>query len=242
MASKLPEVSAFVPAYNEADNITRVVTRLHDALEENAERHEIIVVIYEGCTDGTYHLVRGLIERDPLLRLISQPLGRVGYGVALRIGIEAARYRYLFYTDGDDQFDPEELGRLVELIQTCDLVTGYRIDRQDPLARRLTGRVYNMLVDAALRTGVRDVDCAFKLFRRSVFDGIALGCDTGMIDSEIICKARRAGYRIAEVGVDHHQRPSGSAHFEVGLGLPSPRVVLDLLAELWQVHRDLRDS
>jgi glycosyltransferase involved in cell wall biosynthesis len=240
LAPKLPEVSAFVPAYNEAGSITRVIARLHDALEEHADLHEIIVVLYEGCTDGSYQLVRDLISRDPLLRLVSQPLNRGGYGAALRIGIEAARYRYLFYTDGDGQFDPGEIGRLVELIQTCDLVTGYRIDRQDPLPRRLTGRIYNLLVDATLKTGVRDVDCAFKLFHGSVFDGITLGCETGMIDPEIICKTRRAGYRIAEVGVHHHRRRSGAAHFEAGLGLPSPRVVLDVLAELWRVHREIR--
>jgi glycosyltransferase involved in cell wall biosynthesis len=242
LASKLPEVSAFVPAYNEAGNIAHVVARLHDALEKYAELHEIIVVLHEGCTDGSYQLVRDLIARDPRLRLVLQPLDRGGYGTALRIGIGAARYRYLFYTDADDQFDPEEIGRLVELIRTCDLVTGYRIARQDPLPRRLTGWIYNLLVDATLRTDVRDVDCAFKLFRREVFDGVTLGCETGMIDPEIICKARRAGFRIAEVGVHHHRRRSGAAHFEAGLGLPSPGVVLDVLAELWRVRREVRGT
>jgi len=239
---KLPAVSAFVPAYNEAENIERVVRELHGALDAHARQHEIIVVLYEGCTDGTDHVVRALMAGDERLRLVLQPREQRGYGVALRLGIEAATHDYIFYTDADNQFDPAEIGKLVDLIGGCDLATGYRIDRQDPLARRITAKVYNLLVHAALGTGVRDVDCAFKLFRRDLFDRFELTCDTGLIDPEIVAKARRVGGRVAEIGVQHYPRAAGEAHFEADtrLGLPSPSVVLGILRELWQLRGQIR--
>jgi glycosyltransferase involved in cell wall biosynthesis len=241
--TKLSSISAFVPAYNEAANIERVIVGLHRALERVAHRHEVIVVLYEGCNDGTDSIVRRMMQSDDRLSLVLQPRERRGYGVALRMGIQAARYEYIFYTDADNQFDPAEIDKLAQLIDGCDLATGYRVNRQDPLARRVTARVYNWLVDALLGTGVRDVDCAFKLYRRSLFASMELTCDTGLIDPEIVSKARQAGQRVAEVGVSHYPRGGGEGHFEagaLGLGLPAPRVVLGVLAELWQLRGQLR--
>lgn len=242
LLQRLPAVSAFVPAFNEAANIERVVEKLHRALDRLAEQHEVIVVLYEGCTDGTDAIVRGLQARDDRLVLVLQPRERRGYGVALRMGIQAARHEYIFYTDADDQFDPEEIERLVEIMPGCDLATGYRIRRQDTLARRVTARVYNWIVDAVLDTSVRDVDCAFKMYRRSLFSGMELTCDTGLIDPEIVGKARRAGMRVAEVGVTHYPRGGGEGHFEAEsrLGLPSPKVVADILRELWRLRASVR--
>lgn len=241
-SNRLPAISAFVPAYNEAQNIEEVVTRLHRALERVADQHEVIVVLYGGCSDGTDSIVNRMMQADERLSLVIQPRERPGYGVALRMGIQAARHAHIFYTDADNQFDPDEIDRLVALIQDNDLVTGYRIRRQDPLARRVTAWVYNRLVDVALGTRVRDVDCAFKLYRRALFDGMTLSCDTGLIDPEIVSKARRAGLRVAEVGVTHYPRKGGEGHFEAEprLGLPSPGVVLGILGELWRLREEVR--
>jgi glycosyltransferase involved in cell wall biosynthesis len=237
---RLTSLSAFVPAFNEAGNIERVVDRLHRALERVADEHEVIVVLYAGCTDGTDRVVDRLLATDARLRLVVQPRDRRGYGVALRLGIEAARYDYIFYTDADDQFDPEEIDRLIALLAGHELVTGYRIDRQDPLPRILTARVYNWIIDLTLGTSVRDVDCAFKIYRRSLFSHITLRSDTGLIDAEIIGRARRAGLGVAEVGVHHYPRAAGRAHFESGgLGLPSPKVVLGVLGELWRLRQEI---
>lgn len=240
----LHEVSAFVPAFDEAGNIEQVITRLHTALERVARRHEVIVVLYEGCTDGTGDIVRRLQQHDDQLQLVIQPRARKGYGVALRMGIQAARYDYIFYTDADNQFDPEEIDRLVEIIEGCDVATGYRQDRQDPLARRVTAAVYNRLMDLVLGTGLRDVDCAFKLFRRSLFAGLRLTSDTGLIDAEIISRARHAGRRVLEVPVTHFPRAAGEGHFEADtpLALPSPRVVTDILRELYALRRQIRQD
>lgn len=239
MTPRLTSVSAFVPAFNEAGSIAEVVDRLHRALDRVAEIHEVIVVLHGGCSDGTDVIVRRLMRCDDRLSLVVQPRERPGYGVALRMGIQAARHDYIFYTDADNQFDPEEIDRLVSLIDSCDLATGYRADRRDPLPRLVTAWVYNRLVDAALGTGVRDVDCAFKLFRRSVFNAMELTCDTGLIDPEIVARARRAGQRVAEVAVTHYPRRAGAAHFESGGGLPSARVVLRILGELWRLRGEI---
>lgn len=237
----LEGISAFIPAYNEAGNIRGVVARLHGALARVAREHEVIVVLFEGCSDGTDDIVREMMRDDERLRLVLQPRERRGYGVALRMGIEAARHDFIFYTDADNQFDPEEIDKLVALVGEADLVTGYRIDRQDPLARKITARVYNVLVHVVLGTGVRDVDCAFKLFRREMFERFPLTSDTGLIDPEIVARARRTGHRVLQVGVNHYPRPAGEAHFEADtrLGLPSPVVVRDILLELWRLRREV---
>lgn len=238
----LPEVSAFVPAYNEAANIETVVQRLHQALDAVARRHEVIVVLYEGCTDGTDQILERLGAEDERLRVVLQPKDRRGYGVALRLGIEAARYSYIFYTDADNQFDPAEIDKLAAIIEGYDMVVGYREDRQDPLGRKITAAVYNKIMDLALGTRLRDVDCAFKLFRKQVFAEMRLSSDTGLIDPEIIARARLAGRRVGEVGVSHFPRAGGEAHFETGspLGIPEPKVVLDILAELWRLRSEIR--
>ncbi len=238
----LAEISAFVPAYNEADNIAEVVQRLHGAMEKVARKHEVIVVLYEGTSDGTDRILADLEQQDELLRVVVQPKARRGYGVALRLGIEAARYRYIFYTDADNQFDPDEIVRFAPLMEGADLVTGIREERQDPLARKITAAVYNKIMDVALGTGVTDVDCAFKLFRKAMFDGMTLTSDTGLIDPEIVARARMAGRLIMEVPVTHYPRAAGEAHFEADtpLGLPEPRVVLGVLSELWELRKQIR--
>jgi len=238
----LAEISAFVPAYNEADNIAEVVDRLHAAMELVARKHEIIVVLYEGATDGTDQILADMEKSDELLRVVVQPKSQRGYGVALRMGIEAAKYRYIFYTDADNQFDPAEIVRLAPLMEGADLVTGIREDRQDPLARRITAKVYNKIMDVALGTNLKDVDCAFKLFRKAMFDGMNLTSDTGLIDPEIVARARAAGRLIMEVPVTHYPRKAGEAHFEADttLGLPEPQVVIGILQELWTLRKAIK--
>jgi glycosyltransferase involved in cell wall biosynthesis len=238
----LAEISAFVPAYNEADNIAEVVDRLHSAMESVARKHEVIVVLFEGTTDGTDRVLAGLEKEDELLRVVVQPASHRGYGVALRLGIEAARYRYIFYTDADNQFDPAEIVKLAPLMQGADLVSGIRADRQDPLARKITAKVYNKIMDVALGTKLQDVDCAFKLFRKSMFEGMNLTSNTGLIDPEIVARARADGRLIMEVPVTHFARTAGEAHFEADarFGIPEPQVVFGILSELWELRKAIK--
>jgi len=238
----LARLSAFMPAYNEAANIEEAVSRLHQALARVARQYEIVVVLYEGCSDGTDRILARLAEEDGRLKVVVQPAQKKGYGVALRMGIEATQYPYIFYTDADNQFDPEEIDKLLQLIVGCDIAVGYRGARQDPPARRITALAYNKLMDLTLGTGVKDVDCAFKLYRRAALEEMALVSNTGLIDAEIICRARSAGRRIKEVEVIHYPRTGGEAHFEAGswFGLPSTMVVTDILRELRKLRRLLK--
>ncbi len=240
----LARLSAFMPAYNEAENIEQAVLRLSDALQRVAREYELLVVLYAGCTDGTDRTLQRLAEQDPRLRVIPQPLEQPGYGVALRLGFAAARHPYVFYTDADNQFDPQQIDRLIQLIHGCDIAVGYREDRQDPLARRLTARAYNALVDRVLGTGLRDVDCAFKLFRRTALQELTLTCDSGLVDAELICRARRAGRRVKETAVSHFPRRGGQPHFEhEGWGgVPRPGAVAEVLRDLYALQHRLREE
>ncbi len=147
-------------------------------------------------------------EAHPELRVETHPQNR-GYGCALRTGFEAARAELVFYTDADNQFDVTELGRLLPLIEGNDLVVGYRIARADPRPRLIAAWGYNRLANLFFRTGLRDVDCAFKLMRRDSLRRLQLTSREFFIDTEMIAKARRLGMRIGEVGVTHHPRAAG---------------------------------
>jgi glycosyltransferase involved in cell wall biosynthesis len=203
------DISAFIPAFNEEDNIGKVLDALTGVLSEVANRFEIIVVLYEGSTDRTGAIARRYAERIPAIRVISQPADQKGYGVALRMGIENSAYGLIFYTDADNQYDVREIGRLVEKMGEYDIASGRRVKRCDPPMRLFVAAIYNRLVNIFFPTGVRDIDSAFKLYKKSLFGKIRIRCATGLADAEILAKARRMGARIVEVPIAHFPRVGG---------------------------------
>jgi glycosyltransferase involved in cell wall biosynthesis len=203
-------VSIVLPAYNEEANVGSAVRRAEEIAGRLCADHEVIVVD-DGSVDATAAVVRELAARDPRVRLVQHPANR-GYGGALRSGFLAARMDLVFLTDADNQFDLGELGDFLSLIDECDVVAGFRMKRRDPLLRRLNGRAWNVLVRALFDVPLRDVDCAFKLFRREVFDDVELSSVGAMVSTELIVKISRSGYRIVEVGVGHYPRTAGSPH------------------------------
>jgi len=140
----------------------------------------------------------------------------------------------VFFTDADLQFDVGELGRLLVAASGCDIVAGYRAPRRDPLLRVLNGVVWSRLVDALFATGVRDVDCAFKLFDRRVIDAIPIHSVGAFVNTEILVRARAAGFRVVEVPVSHHPRRAGQASGA------NPRVIARALVELAGLYSELR--
>ncbi|MDP8247693.1 MAG: glycosyltransferase family 2 protein [Candidatus Tritonobacter lacicola] len=240
------DISAFVPAYNEEENIRRVIDDLVSVLREIANRYEIIVVLYEGSTDATGRIVREYAMRNPAIRLVIQPADQKGYGVALRMGIESSRYDLIFYTDADNQYNVRDIKKLLAEIEKADIVNGHRVIRCDPKMRLLTAVVYNWIIRKLFDTGVKDVDCAFKLYRKSLLDSIRVNCRTGLADTEILAKARKLGARIIEVPVSHYPRKGGRPVFEASLagkmGLVKPRVVIDLIKEMMKLKREFRST
>jgi glycosyltransferase involved in cell wall biosynthesis len=205
-------ITAFFPAYNDGGTIPSMVLTALLALREVTDDYEIIVV-NDGSADYTGDVLDELATRYPELRVIHHPQNR-GYGAALRTGFAAATKEWLFYTDGDAQYDPSELTALVDALDDgVDVVNGYKITRHDPISRRIIGRVYHHIVRLGFGFKLRDVDCDFRLIRRSIFDKIELESNTGTICLEMVKKFQDAGYTFAEVPVHHFHRQYGVSQF-----------------------------
>ena len=162
----MPSISAVIPAFNEEDAIAATVTGVARALADLGADFEVVVVD-DGSRDKTADVVLGLRDELPMVRLVSHSTNR-GYGAALGTGFAAAEKDLLFLTDGDKQFDPREVARLLPLLEHADLAIGYRKPRADPWQRRFFGWGWNALINVLFGYTARDVDCAFKLFPRSL--------------------------------------------------------------------------
>lgn len=222
-------ISAFFPAYNDWVTIASQVILVSSVLRELVDDWEVIVV-NDGSPDQTPLVLQELGKRIENLRVVTHPQNR-GYGGALRSGFEAARKEWVFYTDGDAQYDPRELTKLYEALSPgVDFVNGYKIGRSDPVHRIVIGRVYHWFVKTVFGLRLRDVDCDFRLMRRSVFQKVVLTRSSGVICVELMKKVQDHGFRIAQVPVHHFHRTYGRSQLfnfpRVG------RTLLDLV-RLW---------
>lgn len=207
--SRIPSLSLFYPMHNEEGNIDEAVRRALRVLPDHADRYEVILVD-DGSRDRTGELADAWVSRHPdLVRAVHHETNR-GYGGALQSGIRASRYDWIFYTDGDNQFDLEELPLLLAWSDRYEIVSGYRRDRRDPLHRKLNAGIWNLAVKLLFRIPGRDVDCAFKLYRADVVRDLPLKSRGALIDVEIYARARRRGARIKEVPVHHYPRTHGT--------------------------------
>ena len=200
-------LSLVMPAYNEAAGIAEAVAEAHEALTGLGYEFEIVVVD-DGSTDGTGARVADLAALWPDVRLLTHSTN-LGYGAALRSGFEAARFELVAFTDADGQFFLEDLDDLVPLADEHQVVAGRRVDRKDPWRRRFLSWGYNRLARAFLGTRVRDCDCALKVFRREALQYLLPESSGFFVNSEMLCRARRLGFTVAEVGVRHRPRRRG---------------------------------
>ncbi|MFN2465395.1 MAG: glycosyltransferase family 2 protein, partial [Candidatus Dormibacteria bacterium] len=202
-------LSYFFPAYNEAGNVTPMVEEALRVLPRFAPELEVIIVD-DGSHDGTEEEGRRVAAANPRVRYIRHEANR-GYGEALRTGITAATGEVVFWTDGDRQFDLNELERLWPELAANDLVVGYRIRRADPPHRRVIARTYNTVLRLVFGLRTRDVDCAFKLVKRSVLERVEPLSGGAFFSAELLLRARQAGFTVVEVGVNHFPRRVGTA-------------------------------
>jgi len=205
-------VSIFYPCYNDwgtMGSMLLLTTQTVDRLGLDAD----ITVVDDGSDAHTLELLEEVRRRFPEVNILRHEKNR-GYGGALRSGFAAATREWIFYTDGDAQYDVREIETLLEAAgPDVDLVQGYKITRHDPLHRIIIGRVYHWIVKMAFGLKLRDVDCDFRLMRRGIFDKINLHHDSGVICAEMMVKIQRAGFRVAEVPVHHYQRAHGKSQF-----------------------------
>jgi glycosyltransferase involved in cell wall biosynthesis len=211
----LSSVTAFFPAYNDGGTIPSMVMLALKVLPQVTADFEV-VVCNDGSQDYTAEVLNELQRLYPQLRVITHPRN-LGYGAALRTGFSQAAKDWIFYTDGDAQYDPRELVNLAAALERAgggaDIVNGYKLSRSDPLHRVVIGRAYHHLVRLMFGLPLRDTDCDFRLFRRAVFERVTLESDTGTIALELVKKFSDAGYRFIETPVHHYHRAYGQSQF-----------------------------
>ena len=209
--SARPRLTFFFPAYNEQENIARTVELALSQIGPSVPSIEVLA-IDDGSTDQTPALADALAAADPRVRVHHQP--NRGYGGAIKAGFEQARGELICFSDGDLQFDLSEMSRLLERLaderKPVDAVIGFRIKRRDPFHRIFIAKTYNAIVSVAFGLRVRDIDCAMKLLRREVFDGLRLDAEGPFLSAELLIKLRARGVRMAQVGVNHFPRAAGT--------------------------------
>jgi putative flippase GtrA len=202
-------LSVILPAHNEEVAIAQTVQAVVDALAVWVEDFEVIVV-NDGSKDATKAIVETIAADDLRVRLINHATNQ-GYGAALVSGFESVTKDLTFFMDSDGQFDIRDLGRFFPFLGEYDAVLGYRIDRQDTWMRKLNAWGWKLLVSTVFGLRVRDVDCAFKLYRADFFREHHLETRGAMINAEILYKFARAGYTYTQLGVRHLPRRGGRA-------------------------------
>lgn len=225
-------LSVVFPAFNEAGNIQHTVESTRHVLPTVTESWEIIIV-NDGSRDQTGLICDDLARQYREVRVVHHPVNK-GYGAALKSGILAARHELVFFSDSDGQFDLRELPQLLAWTENYDIVAGYRAKREDPPHRLLNAWGWNMMVRLLLGIRVRDIDCAFKVFRRGVFDRIQIYSVGAMVNTEILAQATRFGMKTKEVPVTHFPRRYGKS---TGANL---KVVLKAFRELFRLYGKLR--
>lgn len=235
-AVRVPALSYFFPAHNEAENIEALVEEALSDLGAIADDFEIIAVD-DGSTDGTGAIADRLTAEHPdVVRAVHHEQNQ-GYGAAVRSGLAAARYPLICFTDGDRQFRIADLARLTAHLETDgaqdsvpDVVAGYRIERADPAIRLAYARVYRATLRLFFGLDVRDPDCACKLFRREALEGVAVESGGAFLSAELLIKIGERGGIIVEQGVPHYPRTAGKASGA------DPRVVLRAIRDFWSLR------
>ena len=232
MSRRLSSLSASFPAHDEEANVEPMLTDLLAALPEVADRFEIIVVD-DGSRDRTFEIASRVAAADPRIRVVRHEVNR-GYGAAVWTGLVTGTMDYAFFTDGDRQFDVRQIAELIPALDRADVVVGYRVDRQDNLVRILNAHAWNWLIRVLLSVPVRDVDCAFKLFRRDVLKDLTIEAGGAMFSAELLARLVSRGVRIVEVPVRHLPREHGASSGG------SPRVIARAFYELFRLYRKLK--
>jgi glycosyltransferase involved in cell wall biosynthesis len=204
---KLSSLSAFFPCFNEEANVELMVEQLQKVLPKLAKKYEIIIV-NDGSRDNTSKIARKLQRQHKNVRIVNHLENR-GYGASLRSGFDAAKYDWLFFTDGDLQFDVEQLEKFIQFSDRYDVIIGYRTNRAEGKLRAFNARLYKLYVDLLFRLNVKDIDCAFKLLRTKTIQSLNLESTGAFISSEFLYRLKKKGLKFKQLPVTHYPRQYG---------------------------------
>jgi len=207
--TKLSSVSFFCPAYHDEKNLPVLIPRVHDFLSGIAEEFEILIV-EDGSPDKTGEVADGLAAHYKEVRVIHHP-HNLGYGGAVRDGFLNGRLDYVMYTDGDNQYDIREFEAALPLLETADVVSGYVREKAVSRQRKLQSTIFNLMIAGLFFVWIRDINCSMKVYKRKVLDSITIKSTSAFIDAEMLIRARRKGFRIAQFPVSHFHRTEGLA-------------------------------
>ncbi len=201
-----------MPAYNEEENIEKTLQEVSLFLKNSGISDYEIIVVNDGSKDNTAKVVGEFAVGDKHVRLINHEQNK-GYGEAVKTGFYAAKKDFIFFMDADGQFDISDIAKFLDKIEEADVVVGYRINRQDRLMRIINGWGWTQISNILFGLSLKDVDCAFKLFRREVIEKIPRLESTrgAMINPETLAKAKKQGFKIVQVGVVHRPRLKGKS-------------------------------
>ena len=234
MSKYKESISVFFPAYNEEGNIGNAIESALHVLPRLTDKWEIIVV-NDGSKDRTGKIAEKYMVEYPGVSVIHHPINR-GYGGALQTGFRAAKCDLIFFSDSDLQFDINEMKNLLEWIDEYDVVIGYRKNRKDSSHRRFNAYCWNLLIRMLLGVKVKDIDCAFKMFRRTAIEDMNVSATGAMVSAEVMAQVVRKGVRIKEVPVTHYPRVFGE---QTGANLS---VVLRAFRELIKLYKNLKEK
>lgn len=254
---KYKSISVFLPVFNEGKNIRKCILSIEKYLQKRFKDYEILV-ISDGSTDDTNKIVAELSIKNKQsfssnkqgfspnrrIKLFARKK-KSGYGAGLRAGFSHSTKDLIFYTDGDNQFNIEDIDKLLPMLSSYDVVSAYRIDRKDPLMRIFIADVYNLLIRVLFGLKIRDIDASFKIYKRKIFKNMRLVTNTGLTDAEVLIKAQKQGFKIGQIGVMHYPRIHGRTSYEVGFrnnifAFVRPSVIIDILYEIKTLWLDLR--
>jgi glycosyltransferase involved in cell wall biosynthesis len=238
VSTPVRELSVFLPAFDEEECLSRTVERALGVLRALPLDRFEVVIVDDGSRDRTPVLADRLAAAEAEVR-VEHHARNGGYGAALRTGFAASKFAWVFFTDGDGQFDMGELAGFLARAEEYDVVIGYRLERADHMGRRLNTMLWGLAIRVLFRLRVRDVDCAFKLLSRDVLDRVGPLSSTGaVISTELLAKVRRAGIPIDQVGVHHYPRMGGSpSGASIGVIARALRELVQLRIEMWRSAR-----
>jgi glycosyltransferase involved in cell wall biosynthesis len=226
------KISVFFPCYNEGNNIGKLLTNSLKFLPTISYEYEVIVVD-DGSSDSTLKIAQKFSRENPHVKTVHHENNK-GYGAALRSGFEKCSNDYIFFTDGDNQFDITEMTKLLPYIKDYDIVTGFRLKRKDNFIRKINEFSFNRLVRLLFGLKIRDLNCAFKIYKKEVIKSLKLRSSLAFINSEILIRAKKKGFTIKEVGITHYPRKWGA---QTGANI---KVIIGSLYELFRLREELR--